>query len=116
MSTFSSSIVPDKINLVLGALLFVSPWVLGFSGDPNAALNAQIVGALIFALALLEMFAFNMWEEWASLAAGVWLIVAPFVLGFNGLISALAIHIAIGLTTILFAIWSASDHSTSRPT
>jgi hypothetical protein len=38
----------DWINLILGAWLFISPWVYGYSGDMNMAWNSYIVGALIF--------------------------------------------------------------------
>jgi hypothetical protein len=39
-------------NAVFGAWLFLSPWILGFSGLFAAMLNAVIVGFLVFALAL----------------------------------------------------------------
>ncbi|HEX7054981.1 MAG TPA: SPW repeat protein [Burkholderiales bacterium] len=39
-------------NVVLGAWLIVSPWVLGFAGLQAAMLNAVIVGALVVVLAI----------------------------------------------------------------
>jgi len=39
-------------NLLLGAWLIVSPWVLGFSAMEVVMVNAVIVGALIAAMAL----------------------------------------------------------------
>ena len=40
----------EWINLIAGAWVFVSPWVLGYFGNPGALWNALIVGALVFAL------------------------------------------------------------------
>jgi hypothetical protein len=37
VSTVKHNTVQDRINLVCGALLFISPWVLGFAGDMAAA-------------------------------------------------------------------------------
>ena len=39
-------------NVVLGAWLVISPWVLGFSSLTAAVWNAVVVGAIIAALAL----------------------------------------------------------------
>ncbi len=39
-------------SVVFGAWLVISPWLLGFSGHMAAMLNAVIVGAVVFALAL----------------------------------------------------------------
>lgn len=39
-------------NAVFGVWMVISPWVLGFSGNFAAMLNAVIVGAVAFALAI----------------------------------------------------------------
>lgn len=43
-------------NLVLGAWIFVAPWALGFAFLPRASWNHWIVGALVFLLALSELY------------------------------------------------------------
>ena len=45
----------EWINVVLGAWLLVSPWVLGIA-SPAAKLNFHIVGLLVGALALYEVW------------------------------------------------------------
>jgi hypothetical protein len=45
----------EWVNLVLGIWLFISPWVLGFSGLAGAAWNHWIVGALVAILAAWEL-------------------------------------------------------------
>lgn len=47
----------EWINLVLGAWIFVAPWVLGFAYGPfpSASWDHWIVGGLIFIFSLLNM-------------------------------------------------------------
>jgi xanthine/uracil permease len=45
----------EWINLLLGAWLFISPWVLGFSDNHMISSNAWIVGVLIFLVAASEL-------------------------------------------------------------
>ncbi|RCV50528.1 SPW repeat protein [Marinitenerispora sediminis] len=40
-------IATEAATLVLGVLMFVTPWVLGFAGNPAAAWTAWIVGLVI---------------------------------------------------------------------
>lgn len=47
----------DWGNLVLGAWLFISPWLFGFTGAASAAWNAYIVGALVAAIAIWAIVA-----------------------------------------------------------
>lgn len=42
----------DWVNLVLGAWLFISPWIFGYVGSTSAAWNSYIVGALVFLIAI----------------------------------------------------------------
>jgi SPW repeat len=44
----------EWINVVLGAWLLISPWVLGLA-QPSATANFVIVGFLVLALALYEI-------------------------------------------------------------
>ena len=45
----------EWINLLLGAWLFISPWVLGFRDNHMISSNAWIVGVLIFLVAASEL-------------------------------------------------------------
>ncbi len=92
----------DVINLVLGAWLFVSPWVFGFA-DGTVAWNAWIVGALIALVAIAALMAFTEWEEWANLLLGLWAILAPWNLGFDGNKAAMANHVIVGVIVAALA-------------
>ncbi len=87
----------DIVNLVLGAILFLGPWLFGFADQQQAAWNAWITGAVMVALAAAAIFAFAEWEEWVNLVVGLWALVAPWVLGFAGHASATWSHVVVGL-------------------
>jgi hypothetical protein len=40
------------VNLILGAWMIVSPWILGFSGNVVARDGAMLLGALVFLVSL----------------------------------------------------------------
>jgi hypothetical protein len=95
----------DWINLVLAACLFVSPWVLGFAGEQVAAWTAWASAVVIGVLAVAAIVMFTEWEEWMNLALGMWVVLAPWVLGFTGLAYALWAHVALGLLVAAVAAW-----------
>jgi hypothetical protein len=111
----------DWVMLVLGAWLFFSPWILGFAGAAPAgaaeavtgpamnAWNAWVVGAVIAVLAIWAIAAFAEWLDWVNGILGVWLVVAPWVLGFGGLAAAAWNHVIVGLLVLAFAAWEVWD-------
>jgi SPW repeat len=104
--------VLDLYNLVLGALLFLSPWLFAFAHG-TAGADAWLGGATIAALSLAALMLYAEWEEWITLAAGLWMILSPFVLGFT---HTTAMHVVIGIgfvVTFLAALdlWSARTGS-----
>ena len=69
----------DVINLILAAWLFLSPWIVGFSGVMPAAWVAWLTGIAIGVFAIAALSAFAEWEEWINLILGLWL--GNFALG-----------------------------------
>lgn len=83
-------------GFALGLWLAVSPWIAGYAAHDAATANAVFVG---LALALGSHFAAALDEvsaEWLSLAAGLWLTAAPFVLDFSAAAVPTANCIAVG--------------------
>jgi hypothetical protein len=102
----------DVANLILGAFLFVSPWIFGFSGSTPAAENANIVGIVIAVLAVAALAAFAVWEEWLNLIVGLWTLVSPWVLGFQATTKAMAVCVVVGILVAILAaveIWMTSQ-------
>lgn len=102
----------DVANLSLGVVLFFSPWLFDLSsGAPWQ--TASIVGVIIAVLSIAALAAFAVWEEWLNLAAGLTLIVAPWLLSFQDA-QAATIFVAIGIAVAslaAFEAWRAPDEA-----
>ncbi|MCW2242522.1 SPW repeat protein [Azospirillum canadense] len=98
--------IVDLVTLLLGAALFLGPWLYGFADQATASWNAWITGAVMVALAAAAIFAFAEWEEWVNLVVGLWAVVAPWALGFAGHSSAMRTHVVVGLAV---AVLSAAE-------
>ena len=106
MNEWTNAKFCDVANLVLGAILFLSPWIFAFGGGLQSQ-NAFVSGIVIAVLAIAALAAFATWEEWLNLIAGLWVIVSPWLLGFQGT-TAMTVHVAIGTLVALlaaFEIW-----------
>jgi hypothetical protein len=94
----------DIANLILGAFLFFTPWIFGFEAG-HLTQNAVISGIVIAVLAIAALAAFAVWEEWLNLIVGLWVLISPWVLGFQGNRTAMTVHVVVGaLVAILAAI------------
>lgn len=100
----------DDLIGILGVGLFLSPWVLGYTGHAGAFGNALVIGAVMVVLALAALVNFHAWEEWAGIALGVWLIVSPWAIGFAGLAAAMWTAVIFGVLTLVLAGWSLYRH------
>jgi hypothetical protein len=101
----------DVANLILGAVLFFSPWIFGFDAG-RASENANIAGIVIAVLAIAALAAFAVWEEWLNLIVGLWTLVSPWVLGFHGT-RAMTVSMVIGIAVAILAaieLWIMSQN------
>ena len=101
----------DVANLILGAVLFFSPWIFGFDAG-RASENAHIAGIVIAVLAIAALAAFAVWEEWLNLIVGLWTMVSPWVLGFQGT-RAMTVSVVIGIAVAILAaieLWIMSQN------
>ena len=96
--------------LVPGIWFTFSPFMLGYP-DPTgiAAINSHVFGAIVTVLATAALMRPRMWEEWVNLALGLWLIAAPFVLGFGADRVAAINHILFGILITADALWALMD-------
>ncbi len=73
----------DWASFALGLWLAVSPWAAGYAEHEAATANAIVVGLALALGSHFECVACDdLPAEWLNLAAGVWLVSAPFVLEF----------------------------------
>jgi hypothetical protein len=90
-------------NAVLGGILFLSPWLLGFSEETQAALNARLSGGVVVLLALLAVVRTHDWEEWLNVMMGLWIAGSPWLLWFENVLSARWTHVVIGFCIVAIA-------------
>ncbi len=104
----------DWVGILLGVLIGLSPWLAGQQDDQSVMWNAILVGALVLALAAVELVDLHRWEETGEILCGLWLIAAPFVLGYaeTGLATW---HFGLGAIVVLLAVielwqdWTLTD-------
>src|SRR5258707_4714648 len=110
MENWTNARLCDVANLILGEILFLAPWMIGFDAG-RASENANIAGIAIVALAIAALAAFAIWEEWLNLIVGLWTLVSPWVLGFQGT-TAMTVHVVIGAAVAIIAaieLWMMSQ-------
>lgn len=84
MNRSNQIITMSWINLITGIWLIAAPFVLGYSYNTPKT-NDIWLGAVVGILALIRAFnPFRMvWINWVNVLAGIWLIIAPFVLRYS---------------------------------
>src|ERR1700726_4943579 len=111
MDNWNNAKLCDVANLILGAILFFSPWMFGFEAG-RASQNAYVAGIVIAVLAIAALAAFAVWEEWLNLIVGLWTLVSPWVLGFQGT-KAMTVCLIIGIAVAILAaieLWILSQN------
>ncbi|MGJ5181108.1 SPW repeat domain-containing protein [Bradyrhizobium oligotrophicum] len=83
---FSNGSWCDVANLIVGAFLFSSPWVLGFGGPVTnvATRTAGVLGAVIAVTSVAALRAFEAWEEYILVLASALAILSPAFIDLPG--------------------------------
>lgn len=93
----------DWASFALGLWLAVSPWIAGYHEHEVATANAIFVGLALAVGSHFECVACDeLPAEWLNLAAGVWLVCAPFTLELGSNVAG-ANSIAVGAFVALLA-------------
>ena len=94
-----------------GLWMVIAAFVLDHPADANAQWNAIIVGVVVIVLgawaAITERADTSRVLNWISVVAGIWLVIAPFVLAYSELSTALWNDIIVGVIIVVLAAWSA---------
>jgi|tagenome__1003787_1003787.scaffolds.fasta_scaffold20465147_2 hypothetical protein len=83
----------DLYSLAASLALAASPWVVAVS-RPAGRIDAWAVGGLIAIVSLVAVVWLTEWEEWVKLGLAIWLVIAPWMLGF---VHTAEMHISIGI-------------------
>ncbi len=87
-------------SFALGLWLAVSPWLVGYADNEEATANAAFLGLAVALASHFEATFDHLLAEWLNLGAGLWLVAAPFALGFAPATVAAANSIAVGTFVI----------------
>ncbi len=87
----------DWTNLLLGAYLVLAPFFGIGTVNDVAAINSYLTGTAVAILAIAALARRQLWEEYTNLILGLWLIVAPFALGFTNLAGPTMNQIVVGI-------------------
>lgn len=101
----------DKTIIALGALLFVSPWLLDYFTSANASWNAWVIGLAFIAGGLAPIVYVPYWPEFAIAFLAFWLALSPRILEFSDRPVAFTAAAVIGVATMVLAIWAAMARS-----
>lgn len=111
-------ILASWATLAAGLWVLIAPWVLTFAGyAPRARANDLVLGALVASMGATRVFGnyrsgrLNQLISALTVLPGIWLIAAPFVLGYTDRTRPMVSDIIAGIAVIVFALWS---YRTSR--
>ncbi|MGE5244288.1 MAG: SPW repeat protein [Betaproteobacteria bacterium] len=95
------------INLILGIWLIVAPFAIGYSGMSRVATAEDIVlGILLigFSWWIVAAVAAPVGTAWFQLLCGIWILLAPFVLGYRAIPGAMANDVVCGVIAIVVSL------------
>ncbi|WP_454621950.1 SPW repeat protein [Bradyrhizobium cenepequi] len=101
----------DWIIGVVGLWLIASPWTIATTmpeGVSQTVVNWNfiITGVVAVILAAAALASFQLWEEWADVIVGLWLVASPWLLHFTASPSATWNAVIAGAVLIVAAGWN----------
>jgi SPW repeat len=94
-----------RLSILLGLFLFLSPWFFAYA-QSISKVDAWASGLAIALISIAAILAFSDWEEWLNLLLGLWLMLAPWILGITHTPAYVSIGVGIAITYIaLLDIW-----------
>jgi hypothetical protein len=106
-------ILASWATLYTGLWLVIAPFALTYAGSiPRAHANDMIIGALVASMGATRVFGnyrsgrLNQLISALTVLPGLWLLLAPFVLGYADMARPTRVDIISGVAVLLFAVWS----------
>ena len=93
----------DWASFALGLWLAISPWAVGYEDHESATANAAFIGLVLALSSHFEAACEHVVVEWLNVAAGIWLLFAPFLLGFSSAYVPTANCITVGAFVVALA-------------
>lgn len=103
-----------SLDILVGIWLILAPFLLGYSGNNTALWNDVILGIAVVIFSATQTAGASRrisWPSWVNILAGIWLVLAPFALGYSFLTVALWNDIISGIIIIALAAFAAFSSS-----
>ena len=95
------------VNVVLGIILFISPWYTVTWAYGNSSWDAWIIGVAIVIVALIALAeAVRPAAAWLNVILAIWLFISPWVLGFAYRAGMAWTAWIIGVLVFILALWA----------
>lgn len=105
---------------LVGLWELIAAFVLGYSATPAALWNAVIIGLALIILgiwaAVSKQEVTDKTLDWINVVLGIWLIIAPFLLGYTAVKAAVWNDVIVGIVVIVLAGWGVVAISHQHPT
>ena len=103
------------INFILGVWLVVSPYILSY-GTLQARWEQTVAGIIIAVMAAIHYYMPEArWASWVNAVVALWLIIAPFITGYQEAVSFWN-EIIVAVVVGALALWNAGLSATSMHT
>jgi ABC-type iron transport system FetAB permease component len=100
----------STLDVIAGVWLILAPFVLGYAFATGALWNDILLGIIIAVLAgyraMSEGYKTS-WPSWVGFIAGLWLIVAPFIVGYSSISAAVWNDVIFGIIVAVLSLWAA---------
>ncbi len=96
-----------RVTGILGILLIIAPFVLGYRTDSPALWSNVILGIVVLLASLWKAYRpdATYWEYWVAGIMGILAIIAPFVLGFTPVVAAMWASIILGVIVLILSAY-----------
>ena len=98
------------LDILAGIWLIIAPFLLNYSARGGSTSNDIVVGVIILILSALQMRGAESqvtWPSWIATLLGLWLIIAPFSLGYAGGTAGEYNDIIVGIIVAVVSLWGA---------
>lgn len=92
---------------IIGVLLVIAPFVLGFTANPPALWASVILGLAVLVVSIITGLVHDTanWEYWLIGLCGLAAIIAPFVMGFSNHVRPEWTNIILGALAIILSAY-----------
>ena len=104
----------DVVNLFLGILAYLTPWIFGQHPGATVVDNYVVVGILITFCSGAALVAFRPWQEGINMMLGAWLLISPWWLEFRTVPALVWSAVVIGVLVMLCSATAAIQRSSDN--